>query len=68
MFKLPKCRHCHRFWIPALGVVASDSYCRKCRVERKRIAKKVLGLRRITPKDFEGPYLLPRLLRKPPVS
>jgi len=60
---LPKCRNCGRHWRPAQGVVATNAYCKSCSTERKAAATTRLGLRRITPEDFTGVYLLPRKLR-----
>lgn len=60
---LPRCRHCHRFWRPAEGVVASKAYCKKCSKERRVAATSALGLRPFSSVDITGPYLLPRHLR-----
>jgi len=40
------------------GVVASSSYGACCSKSRRAIAAGYLGLRPITPADFEGPYLV----------
>jgi hypothetical protein len=64
MFELPKCRHCGRQWKPRLGVVADHSFCSRCKNDRREIAKQNLDLRPLRETDFDGPYLLPRRLRK----
>lgn len=58
MIELPKCRYCGNAWMPSHGVIASNSYCAKCRKTRRREAKKVLGLRRIKKADVKGTHLL----------
>ncbi len=50
--------------MPALGVVASQEYCDRCRGKRRETAKRQFQLRRLSADDFDGPYLLPRALRK----
>jgi hypothetical protein len=64
MFVRPTCRFCESQWRPPEGVVAAMSFCANCRKERQRIAKKELGLKRISPRDLDGKFLLPRALRK----
>jgi hypothetical protein len=64
MIELPRCRHCGLVWKPRLNVVADKSYCGRCRKDRREIAKREFGLGPLTAKDTEGPYLLPRRLRK----
>lgn len=64
MFVKPKCRFCSASWMPAMGVVATKAFCARCRKERQKIAKRTLGLKRISPADFDGNFLLPRVLRK----
>jgi hypothetical protein len=64
MFAPPKCRFCGAEWRPPQGVVAMMSFCASCRKERREIAKKELSLKRITSRDLEGKFLLPRSLRK----
>jgi hypothetical protein len=68
MFKNPKCRHCGRSWRPRLGVVASRAFCPRCSAERREIAARQLGLRPLRPEDFDGDYLLPRALRRRPLT
>lgn len=64
MLRLPRCRNCHRAWVPPEGAVASKEYCRRCSRSRKAAVKKALGLRPVSGHDLDGPYLLPRALRK----
>lgn len=64
MFASPKCRFCSTEWRPPEGVVAMNSFCASCRKERRQIAKKKLGIKRITSDDLDGQFLLPRALRK----
>jgi hypothetical protein len=60
---LPKCRCCGRHWRPAEGVVADKAHCKKCARERQAVASSRLELKRITPADLSGRFLLPRRLR-----
>lgn len=60
---LPKCRCCGSFWRPASGVNANAAYCKRCAKERHAKAAGVLGLKRLSSSEIEGPYLLPRRLR-----
>lgn len=60
---LPKCGHCGRNWRPAEGIVADKAHCKQCSNERKAAAASHLGLKRITPADLSGRFLLPRRLR-----
>jgi len=60
---LPECRSCGRHWRPAEGVVADQAHCKKCANERQAAAASRLGLKRITPADLSGRFLLPRRLR-----
>lgn len=60
---LPKCRSCSRYWRPGEGVVADQAYCNKCAKDRQAAAAASLGLKRITPADLFGRFLLPRRLR-----
>jgi hypothetical protein len=64
MFALPKCRFCQSPWRPPEGVVAAKSFCATCQKERRQMAKKRLSLKRITSRDLDGKFLLPRGLRK----
>jgi hypothetical protein len=60
---LPKCRCCGNFWRPALGVNANNDYCKRCAKLRHAEAAKEFGLKRLSPSDFKGGFLLPRRLR-----
>lgn len=60
---LPVCRHCGLHWRPGEGVVADAAYCKKCAKERRAAATSILGLKRITAADLQGPFLLPRRFR-----
>jgi hypothetical protein len=64
MIALPKCRHCHRTWKPRLGIVANKAYCRRCRNQRREVAKRVFGLRPLTTEELDRKYVLPRKLRE----
>lgn len=66
MFAKPKCRFCSTSWLPPMGVVAAKAFCPKCRDDRRHKAKQALGLKKVSSKDFDGKYLLPRSLRKTP--
>jgi hypothetical protein len=68
MLKNPKCRHCGRTWRRRLGTVASKEFCPRCSAERRGIATRRLELRPVRPEDFDGDYLLPRALRKRPLT
>jgi hypothetical protein len=63
MFAKPKCRFCATPWLPPMGVTAAKAFCPKCRDERRQKAKQTLGLKKISSKDFDGKYLLPRSMR-----
>jgi len=63
MITRPRCRYCNREWVPAIGVAATQDYCRRCRKARREKAKRAFGLRPLTAADFDGPYLLPRARR-----
>jgi len=60
---LPTCRYCGRHWRPAEGVVADAAHCKKCASGRQAIAKSRLDLKRVTPADLTGRFLLPRRFR-----
>jgi hypothetical protein len=60
----PKCRFCGKKWSPKKGVVASQSYCPKCKNTHHKIVKEVFDLHLLTPDDFNGDYLLPNNIRK----
>ena len=60
---LPKCRCCGNYWHPAPGVNANAAYCKRCAKERHAKAVGVFGLKRLSPSDIKGAYLLPRRLR-----
>lgn len=60
----PRCRFCGRFWLPAEGVLASQSYCESCSSERQASALMMFGGRVETATDDSGAYLLPRHLRR----
>jgi hypothetical protein len=65
MITRPLCRMCSKPWAPPPGMTASQGYCRRCRKQRRTIAKRVLSLGPVTPNDLDGPYLRPRIARKP---
>jgi hypothetical protein len=68
MFKNPECRHCGRAWKPRLGIVAPKEFCPRCSAERRKIAGYRFGPRLVGAEDFDGNYLLPRALRRPPFT
>ena len=60
---LPTCRHCGRYWRPAIGVMATSDYCNRCVDTRQSTAAAKLDLRPLTAADLASGYLLPRRLR-----
>lgn len=61
---LPKCRNCQRHWRPEQGVSAQMGYCKKCAQDRRAAATFRFDLKPLAAADFDGPYLLPRALRR----
>jgi hypothetical protein len=61
---LPRCRNCNRHWRPAEGLMASSGYCPRCAKARRAAATSRFELKPITRADLQGPYLLPRRLRR----
>lgn len=61
---LPRCRSCNRHWHPQQGVSATRHFCKKCSPARRAAAEVKLDLKPLEPSDFDGPYLLPRKLRR----
>ena len=64
MLSLSRCRYCKRYWHPAEGIVTSAGYCTQCAEARRGAAMLGLELKPITESDLQGPYLLPRRLRR----
>jgi len=60
---LPTCRCCGNYWRPAPGVNAAAAYCKRCAKSRHEAAATALGIKRLSPSDFKGGFLLPRRLR-----
>lgn len=58
--RLPACRFCGVAWHPQEGVVAADSFCSACSVDRRKLAVKVLGAKPVVRKLDMGPYTLPK--------
>lgn len=61
---LPRCRNCQRYWRPQQGVSAQTGYCKKCAQDRRAAAMVRFDLKPLAAADFDGPYLLPRALRR----
>jgi len=42
--RLPRCRHCNRYWRPSQGVLATRSFCDNCSESRQKTSAALFNL------------------------